>query len=62
MPPGERSRAEKRSTALAILLQGVWPLSRPDGEVMSTESPKSVGSGANGRRIISHDIRVDPDA
>ena len=33
-----------------------------DGEVMSTESSKSTGSGANGRRIISYDILVDPDA
>ena len=33
-----------------------------DGRVMSTESSRSTGSRANGLRIITHDIRVDPDA
>ena len=61
-PPGERSRTTKRSTALAILLQGVWPLSRHRGGVMSHESSRSTGSGANGRRVISHDNLVDRGA
>ena len=56
VPPGECPRTTKRPTELVILLQGVWPLYDTDGEVMSTESPQSTGSGANGLRLISHNM------